>query len=132
MTMQSWQQAPATLPPLRQEPTYQLQHIRDHLRGMLTASDAGYADAVIETMLDRYMTLVDKLVMPVTVDVVGTKMQAEGQWFTENESVVRALDRISDVLLLPRPAGVHSRTIARMGLLRRVYGIDPCWCEFDL
>lgn len=122
MTMQAWRTAPPSPIPLTHEPTPQLQHIRDHLRGSV--------GRLTEDSLDEYMVVVGLLCQPITLDTIAERM---GEGWTRRMVETRWLN-IADVLCLitakRMKSGTQDYAIYRLGLARYVYGLTRCWCEF--
>ena len=123
--MTAWREPVAPPTPLRQEPTRELQHIRDHLRGSLRT----YAqDPDIEGKLDDLMAVVGVMCLPVTMDEAASRL---GPGWTRRHIETR-MERILDVLMLDQ-GGRRQTTgyaVTRVGLVRRVLGVDRCWCDF--
>jgi hypothetical protein len=127
MTMTAWRVPLSSGIPLTQEPTPQLQHIRDHLRGALGRS------TILESSLDEHMAVVRFLTEPMAFDEIAEKL---GEGWTERMVETRYVNVCNALCLgsfMQRGRGGGGSSIqlrSRIALTRQVYGIDRCWCDF--
>jgi hypothetical protein len=124
VTMQSWRSGPPSSIPLVQEPTPQRQHIRDHLRGSIRR--------LSEDDLDEYMLVVEYLCEPMSFAEISKAINPDGT----SRRVETRWDVLVEVMCLSGFGSQSNSTSSgenasrRIRLVRYVFGIDKCWCEF--